>query len=229
MRRVSSESWTRLRMAFLGALALGLAMTLGGTTDVCWSFVCSGLAYVLFERNRDLQRLTHYDMLTGALRRQCFLSRAERAVKAATDTSRHACLLLFDIDDLQSVNLEFGYDSGDLLLAAVGDEVSAILDHAHIFGRVESGKFAILCPATDMQAGVTLAQRLRVRIASVRVSSCGEQLGITASFGVVMVSGAPGLRAMMLEVEQAIQTARHDGRDFVAPVFSSTQDNRLIH
>lgn len=229
MRRFSGEAWTRLQVACLGVLGLGLAMIVGDTRDVCWSGIIAVLIYIACERSFDLRRLTDYDMLTGALRRQCFLSRAERAVQVAAETSRHACLLMFDIDGLQAVNRGFGYDSGDLLLAAVGDEVREVLGLGQLFGRIESGKFAILCPETTMQGGVTLAQRLRVRIADACVASCGERLSITASFGVAMVTGTPGLRAMMSRVEQAIQVARHRGRDFVAPVYPATQLDRHIH
>ena len=213
----------------LGVLGTGLAIVVGDMRDACWSLVTSALLYFACERIFDLRRLTDYDMLTGALRRQCFLSRAERAVQIIAEGSRHACLLLFDIDDLRAVNRDFGYDSGDLLLAAVCDEVREVLEPGHIFGRIESGKFAILCPETTMQAGVTLALRLRALVASTSVASCGEQVSITASFGVVKVTGTAGLRATMLQVERAIQTSRQQGRDFVTPVYPATHVDRYIH
>lgn len=229
MRRISGEFWTQLGVISLGTLGIGLAIAIDDIRDACWSLVTAALLYFGCERIFDLRRLTDYDMLTGTLRRQCFFSRAERAVQVVAETSRHACLLLFDIDDLRTVNRDFGYDSGDLLLAAVCDEVREVLGREHIFGRIESGKFAILCPQMTMQAGVTLALRLRALIASTSVASCGERLSITASFGVIGVTGTAGLRAMMLQVERAIQTARHQGRDFVTPVYPATQIEQRIH
>lgn len=104
-----------------------------------------------------------------------------------------------------------------------------MLGPGNIFGRIESGKFAILCPDTTMQAGVALAQRLRALIAGTSVASCGERLSITASFGVVILTGTAGLRATMLQVERAIQASQQQGRDFVTPVYSTAQVDRHFH
>ena len=52
--------------------------------------------------------------------------------------------------------------------------------------RYGGEEFAIILPETEMKGVVTLAERIRKRIASGQIEVDGKNVGVTASFGVTL-------------------------------------------
>ena len=67
-------------------------------------------------RTERLDRLAHYDELTGLTNRAAFHELADRALRRASRTPVRSALLFLDLDGLKAVNDTRGHEAGDELL-----------------------------------------------------------------------------------------------------------------
>jgi diguanylate cyclase (GGDEF)-like protein len=77
-------------------------------------------------------------------------------------------------------------------------------------------EFAVLLPSTDLDAALTVAERLRGLVASRPVAYDGAHIACTISAGVAVCDGeALGLDGLMKRADQALYAAKAAGRDRV--------------
>lgn len=118
---------------------------------------------------RSLQRLAHYDELTGLVTRRHFLTQLRGVLDGSLGT---ATLLYMDLDGFKRVNDTLGHWTGDLTLQHAADRlrstlrssdvVGAVLTDAErpILGRIGGDEFAIVLPAVDRAGAARLADEL---------------------------------------------------------------------
>jgi diguanylate cyclase (GGDEF)-like protein len=125
------------------------------------------------------------DELTGLLNPAAFRLLVEHELRVARRNQRADSLLVIDIDDLQSVNDQFGEEEGDETLCAVGRLLRETARDSDIVGRIGGDEFAVF--ALDC-AGNALADRISsaVSMASTafnagpaRALAVGMSIGIT--------------------------------------------------
>ncbi len=134
----------------LGALAVG---TLGrgrpGATEVALLERFATLVALALENGRlrdaaeahaaELERLAHYDALTGLANR----ARLRDVVAGAVGAGAHA-LLHLDIDHFKDTNDAFGARAGDALLRAAAARIRQVLGDEGVVARLGGDEFAAL-------------------------------------------------------------------------------------
>lgn len=111
------------------------------------------------ERNRDakhLQRLAHYDSLTGLANRRLFVQQLETSLKRAPDSSDRVALLYIDLDRFKEINDTLGHGAGDELLRVIAKRFMERLRAAYPPGlrgpqaasvaRLGGDEFAVIIP-----------------------------------------------------------------------------------
>jgi diguanylate cyclase (GGDEF)-like protein len=132
-----------------------------------------------------------------------------------------SALVLLDIDFFKRVNDTFGHEAGDKVLIALGAVLSDARRATDFVARLGGEEMALLLPQTDSSGAAEVAERLRQRIAEMRVKTSAGELQITASFGVVIYSARSGNSNGLFErADKALYAAKHGGRNRVelAPV-----------
>jgi diguanylate cyclase (GGDEF)-like protein len=141
-----------------------------------------------------IERLAHYDMLTGLPNRSLLADRLDREVERARRTSRGFALLMFDLDGFKAVNDTWGHEAGDELLAMVGMRAAECVRAADTIGRLGGDEFLAILPEASHEGALLVAEKLREAISrpyplreatatigvSVGISYFGEQ-GDTAA------------------------------------------------
>ncbi len=164
----------------------------------------------------ELTRLATTDTLTGAHNRHSFFVRGEAEVARARRHRRPLSAMMFDLDLFKQVNDRWGHAVGDEVLAVVGRACRAALRAEDLFGRVGGEEFAVLLPEIDITAAASAAERLRQRLAGLRVRGNGDKVSVTVSIGVSeLVSGDRGLDDLLKRADDALYTAKRSGRDRV--------------
>ena len=108
-----------------------------------------------------LQRLAHYDPLTGLANRVLLDMRLHQAFENASVPIRHGAVLCLDLDRFKPVNDLLGHAAGDKLLVAVARRLSALLRQSDTLARVGGDEFVILMPdSADSNACRSLANRI---------------------------------------------------------------------
>lgn len=108
--------------------------------------------------------LANTDSLTGLANRRCLLGHLDREVERSRRFSTAYSLVFLDIDGFKQINDTLGHQSGDELLQAVADQLSASVRRIDVVARLGGDEFALLLPWTGEEGAVTLARRLQQRL-----------------------------------------------------------------
>ncbi|MGY8635932.1 EAL domain-containing protein [Bradyrhizobium sp. 14AA] len=134
-----------------------------------------------------IERLAHYDSLTGLANRNLFKERIDEALARHPSDAPFAVLLL-DLDKFKSVNDALGHQCGDALLKQVAGRIKAQIRDVDTAARIGGDEFAVIVAAGEvsMQDGAaTLAARLVQAIAE-PYHIDGHLVVIGCSIGVAM-------------------------------------------
>lgn len=171
----------------------------------------------LQEANRQLNQLATLDHLTGCANRRHFYTQAEAELSRSRRYSREMGLVIMDVDHFKPINDRFGHAAGDAVLQTLADTISEELRELDVLGRVGGEEFALLLPETPRREAVAIAERLRRRLAGLVIEHEGEQLSLTASFGVTAREpGDTSVDAIMRRADRALYEAKAGGRNRTA-------------
>lgn len=134
------------------------------------------------------QELANTDTLTGIHNRRSLFEFAERKLAIAARYKQSLATMMFDIDHFKNVNDSYGHSIGDSILREVTRIVKDELRKADTFGRYGGEEFIVLLPMTSAKQAYSLAERIRHKVASLRVPSERGEVSITLSIGVVELS-----------------------------------------
>jgi diguanylate cyclase (GGDEF)-like protein len=175
-----------------------LMMTVGFMT------VCTRRLQVTLERRSTM------DPLTQTLNRRGFsdIYAKEHALMRREGT--FMTMLNIDIDHFKKINDNFGHAVGDCVLVDIAQMIAKALrasDHVARFGGEE---FVVLLPATGLERGLHIAERIQLMLRTVRP----EVPPYTVSIGVACQSSAEeGLDALLIRADKALYCAKEKGRN----------------
>ena len=159
------------------------------------------------ERER-LERLAHYDETFGMLNRRGLME----AIEEAQTMEGPRTLLIFDIANLEQVNLSFGAEVGDRTLMVLRDQLTlAGCSRCH-FARLSGEKFAALLRARDFVSAQRYSTRVTDGVAN-WWSHEGVRLPLKIHVGAVLLAGT-GADAALRMAYAALEEAHRSNRMF---------------
>lgn len=171
----------------------------------------------LQQKQRELERLTRLDGLTGLFNRNTFteLTRAElaRAQRQGSATS----LLLLDLDFFKRVNDTWGHPAGDAVLRHVAALAANTVRSTDLVGRLGGEEFIVLLPATSMDTARRVAEKLRQRLEKSPVQWENTMIPVTASFGLAGTTAVEkrDFESLYTDADKALYLAKQRGRNQV--------------
>ena len=99
------------------------------------------LARKLAHSNAALQRLATTDPLTNVGNRRSFSEAMNAALAEAATDGTEVSLIMLDLDHFKRVNDTFGHQSGDDVLIAVAERLTANVRPCDIVGRLGGEEF----------------------------------------------------------------------------------------
>jgi diguanylate cyclase (GGDEF)-like protein len=161
------------------------------------------------------------DALTGAYTQQHFVAATDREWSRVRRHGEDAALLMIDVDHFKRLNDEHGNDAGDAMLVEITRLASSTLRPYDLLARFGGGVLVVYLPHTDPLGALDVAERIRERVAGLRLSWQGKLVKTTVSVGVAGVgSGHAGLEAVIGDAGAALREAKGAGRNCVrsAPI-----------
>ena len=159
------------------------------------------------------------DALTGLYTRRVFDEAL--AELSAPPRGGPLALLMIDLDHFKRINDTHGHQVGDEVLREVAGAVdAAVRSGSDIAARYGGEEIAVLTPGLDLAGAVALAERVRDRVASVRVLAGGGLVSVTVSVGVAVLAADDDVRdvaaRLVREADLRLYEAKRAGRDRVA-------------
>ncbi len=160
----------------------------------------------------DLEKVATTDQLTGLYNRHKINDAYEQELIRTKRFKKSFSLILLDIDFFKEINDTHGHNVGDNVLKEISTRLKLDIREADILGRWGGEEFIILCPETEREGAVNIAEKLRHAIASLPFSSIDK---VTASFGVVTFRKGDNAETLLLRVDKALYQAKDAGRNCV--------------
>jgi diguanylate cyclase (GGDEF)-like protein len=154
--------------------------------------------------------LARTDPLTGLGNR-----RALEAALARQDVTEGA-LIYADFDHFKALNDALGHPAGDAALVHFARLIREQIRSADVGARIGGEEFAVWLPGANLEVGLRIAERLRVKLSTTPWDWQGRSRSLSASFG---VSACPGtsrrLENLPAQADAALYVAKNSGRNRV--------------
>lgn len=170
------------------------------------------------EQQRLLEQMAYQDSLTGLPNRRWLDQLITEEAALVRREQGQACLIILDIDDFKRINDTYGHPVGDALLHDFARLLQNNIRQGSILGRMGGEEFIILVRGIAAEQGRILAERLRSQIAEHVFRVNGNEIAVTASFGVAMLPGLGSLEDCYSQADQALYQAKHSGKNRVTVV-----------
>ena len=219
----------RHKGALLGSINFGSADEVRFTRDHATDFFAhlgtiASFALENVVNRARLLRSGFTDVLTGWNNRRYLQVRLnEELARARRDASSLVCLML-DIDHFKSVNDTYGHAAGDAVLRELAQRIETQVRVSDIAARYGGEEFVVLLPATEIESGTLLAERIRKAVSARPIEiGGGNSVTITASIGIASTAPTRDVddlktasELLLARADVALYSAKSAGRDQVA-------------
>lgn len=183
-----------------------------------------------------LCELSLKDPLTGLANRRHFRSVLDRTIDMVARSGEPALLLMVDIDHFKKVNDTYGHPAGDQVLLGVAQALANCVRPMDTVARYGGEEFAVVLPSCHTYFGVTVAERIRQSIESMKVPlASGLVINVTVSIGGAYapewVRSTAALWTERADVQ--LYRAKHEGRNKVIldtqqEIFVSAEEKNML-
>lgn len=182
----------------------------------------------LKENQQQLERVAHYDLLTGLPNRLLLGDRLKQAIRQTRRRGMHLAVVFIDLDGFKKVNDQHGHGVGDKLLSVLSRRMTQVLREDDTLARLGGDEFvAILIDLPDISLSVPILDRL-IEVAAQPVPIGDALCEVSASIGVSYYPQGEDIDAdqLLRQADQAMYRAKQAGKNRYH-VFDTEKDRTL--
>jgi diguanylate cyclase (GGDEF)-like protein len=131
----------------------------------------------------ELQTLSDTDPLTGLANRRCFQRDFSRLIAQGERNEQTGALILFDIDNLKSINDKWGHVTGDKVLSEFGIFAKPCIRPYECLARIGGDEFAIVTQHAGTEGANRVIQSMEAVFNKITLP---DGTPLSASFGVAL-------------------------------------------
>jgi len=168
----------------------------------------------LKEREAELKRIAHYDILTGIPNRHLLGDRLLQAMARINRTDKFLAVCYFDLDGFKPVNDRFGHAAGDQLLITTTARLQKVLRANDTLARIGGDEFVLLfSDLTKLQELEQILDRT-MSVINTPVNITNTTVSVTASIGVTIYpTDSANADALLRHADQAMYRAKSAGKN----------------
>lgn len=143
-------------------------------------------------------------------------------------------ILMLDIDYFKKINDTYGHDVGDMVLINLGTLIQELIRETDYVARYGGEEIMVICPLTDAEHAVELAERLRQKIEACMIVPNDANKGIpevriTVSIGVAEYnSDISSVAHLVKRADIALYRAKEEGRNCIFLCNGTTPETILL-
>lgn len=166
----------------------------------------------LNEKNKQLEKLSVTDKLTGLYNRIKIDDILDLAIEQNKRYDQNFGIIIIDIDFFKSVNDTHGHQVGDIVLTEFAALVKNSIRKTDFLGRWGGEEFMIICSQNNLESIMDLANKIRKEISAFLFYVVKHK---TASFGIATYRKDETLEKMINRADEALYLAKERGRNRV--------------
>ncbi|HOY65454.1 MAG TPA: diguanylate cyclase [Candidatus Ozemobacteraceae bacterium] len=167
-------------------------------------------------KNANLYKLGISDGLTKLYTAHYFKMRLSQEISRSRRVKSPLSLLMLDMDKFESINAEFGDETGDAVLSRTGALIRRQIRFNDIACRIGGDKFAIILSDTGLDGAMIVAEKLRTAIPAQKLMHKAVEIQVTASIGLVSYDQAMSLEQFVEAAEKQLQDAIAKGGNVIS-------------
>lgn len=162
----------------------------------------------------ELDRVAHYDPLTGVPNRRLLSDRLHQAIVRSLRHHKSCAICFLDLDNFKSINDRYGHEIGDHLLIGVTRNLLKVLRNDDTLSRIGGDEFVILLADITSAEDCTLVLDRLLAAISEAVNTNGVQITISASIGVTLYpEDNEDPDTLLRHADQAMYQAKEAGKN----------------
>jgi diguanylate cyclase (GGDEF)-like protein/PAS domain S-box-containing protein len=161
----------------------------------------------------ELERLAHYDALTGLPNRLLLQARMAHAIEQAKRAQTSLALIFLDLDRFKNINDSFGHLAGDKLLQLAADRLVHCVRRDDTVARISGDEFVLLLETVnDAAKSARVAEKVLASFSD-PFDFDGRSVHVTASMGICAYprDGAD-VQTLLRNADAAMYRAKEQGR-----------------
>lgn len=167
----------------------------------------------LFKR---IEEMASRDGLTGLFNHATFQEKLQQHIKNAEAQSTTLSVIMSDIDHFKSFNDTHGHQAGDFVLKEVARIWKTVMPENAVIARYGGEEFIGVLVDHDYAQAEQIAEDLRETLENCPILFDGQQLQVTASFGVTEFRHpASTTNELVRVVDEYLYKAKENGRNQV--------------
>jgi diguanylate cyclase (GGDEF)-like protein/hemerythrin-like metal-binding protein len=177
----------------------------------------------LSEANQALEILSLTDMLSELPNRRHGMRCIEQLWQQAVNEKSDLGCLMLDADNFKSVNDTYGHDAGDAVIVALARTLRHAVRNDDIVCRLGGDEFLIICPGTNLEGAMYLAELVRQTVSGLYVPTGDTTWRGSVSIGVAACN--PDILSyedLIKAADQGVYLAKAAGRNCVRSIYSTT-------
>jgi diguanylate cyclase (GGDEF)-like protein/PAS domain S-box-containing protein len=183
------------------------------------------------EAEARIQRLAHYDVLTGLPNRALLEDRAQQALVASRRQGLPLAVMFLDLDHFKAVNDSLGHRVGDAVLMELAQRLRSVVRAHDTVSRLGGDEFVLLLPQTDAAGAAEVARKV-LAVAQVPFQVEAHELTVTPSIGIALAPrDGDDLDALSRAADTAMYRAKSEGRNtwrFYTAELQAQSDRTLL-
>ncbi len=155
------------------------------------------------------------DSLTLLANRRAFDDELARRASEFMRFGHVFSLIMVNVDHFKKFNDAHGHQAGDEVLCAIAKLLHRKMRAMDLVGRYGGEEYAVILPGTNLDDACKAALRACEAVEKARFRHNGQELRVTASFGVAEMSGCRDGAALVGRADKALYAAKEGGRNCV--------------
>lgn len=125
----------------------------------------------------------------------------------------NCCIVMADIDKFKNINDTYGHDVGDKVLEHTASILNESLRRHDTVARFGGEEFLFVLPDMKIADTEKTIERIRKKLAVSSIEHHGENIGVTASFGITQLCQTLDIKDSIKRADVALYQAKNWGRN----------------
>jgi diguanylate cyclase (GGDEF)-like protein len=167
------------------------------------------------QAEQELDKLAHFDFLTGLPNRTLFFERYEIARCLSRRYDQKLAILFIDLDGFKVINDTLGHDAGDIVLKEVANRLLKSIREIDTVARFGGDEFALLVNDVKNEKNAALIADKILVILSEPFIINGDKYNISASIGITISSEdiSSDINSMIKQSDIAMYAVKQSGKN----------------